>query len=80
MSDEMTIVIRCEDDAFWATVNEFPGVFATGATLAELRESLAEGISLWLAAPDEEPRRVVIADLVFDEPLRASLQTPLLFA
>ena len=38
--------VRFEDQAYWATVDEYPGVFATGDTLDELRESLEEGISL----------------------------------
>jgi hypothetical protein len=32
--------VRHEDDSFWATVDEFPGVLATGDDLDELRESL----------------------------------------
>jgi predicted RNase H-like HicB family nuclease len=43
--------VRHEDDAFWATVDEYPGVLATGDDLDELRESLQEGIALVLAGP-----------------------------
>jgi excisionase family DNA binding protein len=35
-----------EDGAYWATVDEHPGVFATGDTLEELGKSLQEGIAL----------------------------------
>ena len=36
--------IRQEDGSLWATVDEYPGVFATGDDLEELRASLEEGI------------------------------------
>jgi predicted RNase H-like HicB family nuclease len=47
--EQLSIVVHIEDGAFWATVDEFPGVFATGDTLEELRESLEEGVSLYLS-------------------------------
>lgn len=50
-SQELHICLRLEDGAYWATVEEFPGVFATGDDLEELRESLEEGISLVLTEP-----------------------------
>ena len=53
MPDQLTITIRLEDGGMWATVEEFPGVFATGDTLAELRESLEEGISMYLTGPNK---------------------------
>ena len=43
---DLHVKVRHEDDSLWATVDEFPGVFATGDNLDELRESLEEGISL----------------------------------
>jgi predicted RNase H-like HicB family nuclease len=49
------ISVRHEDDAYWATVDEFPGVFATGDDLDELRASLEEGIALVLAPPGQQP-------------------------
>jgi predicted RNase H-like HicB family nuclease len=58
------INVRFEDDALWATVDEFPGVFATGDNLEELRESLEEGIALVLAEPGEKPPTISL------EPLR----------
>jgi len=53
MGELLQIDIRLAGDAFWATVREFPGVFATGDSLQELRESLEEGIALVLAERDE---------------------------
>lgn len=53
MPDQLTLTIRLEDGAMWATVEEFPGVFATGDTLEELRASLQEGISLYVSQPDQ---------------------------
>lgn len=55
MASNLNIVVHDGDGALWATVQEMPGVFATGDTMDELRESLEEGISLWLAEPGEEP-------------------------
>jgi predicted RNase H-like HicB family nuclease len=43
-----------EDGSLWATVEEFPGVFATGDTTEDLRVSLEEGISLYLAEPGKD--------------------------
>lgn len=50
--DGLCVHVRSEDGSFWATVEEYPGVFATGDTLDELRESLEEGVAL--VAPDRE--------------------------
>jgi predicted RNase H-like HicB family nuclease len=49
--------IRQEDGAFWATVDEYPGVFATGDDLEELRASLEEGIQL-MKGEDAPPFRL----------------------
>ena len=62
-SQQLHVHVRSEDGAFWATVAEFPGVFATGDTLEELRESLEEGIALILARPDQELPVVTIGEL-----------------
>jgi predicted RNase H-like HicB family nuclease len=59
----LNVRVRLEDDVRWASVGEFPGVFATGDNLDELRESLAEGIALILASPDIEPPKVTLAPL-----------------
>jgi predicted RNase H-like HicB family nuclease len=63
MPDQLTLIIRLEDGAMWATVEEFPGVFATGDTLEELRVSLEEGISLYVAEPDKPVVCVRLAPL-----------------
>ena len=53
-TQELHVNVRHEDDSLWATVDEFPGVFATGDNLDELRQSLEEGISLVLERPNGE--------------------------
>jgi predicted RNase H-like HicB family nuclease len=60
---ELHVRVRHEDDSFWATVDEFPGVFATGDTLDELRKSLEEGISLVLERPNGEVPTVSLQPL-----------------
>jgi predicted RNase H-like HicB family nuclease len=62
--------IRQEDGSFWATVDEYPGVLATGDDLEELRESLEEGIRLMKAGPDEDLPPVRLS------PLTLSNETP----
>lgn len=69
---QLHVNVRHEDNAFWATVDEFPGVLATGDDLDELRESLQEGIALILARPDEEPPAVTLSALHL-EPVGAEL-------
>jgi predicted RNase H-like HicB family nuclease len=52
----LNVRIRDEDGAVWATVDEYPGVLATGDDLEELRASLEEGIRLISAdAGDDLP-------------------------
>lgn len=41
-------------EELWAEVLELPGVFAMGATMAELNESLTEAISLYLSEPGSD--------------------------
>lgn len=64
--------VRLEDDSLWATVDEYPGVLATGDNLDELRESLEEGIALVLAKPGEDPPAVRLAPLQQPVPTVAS--------
>jgi len=45
----------------WAEVLELPGVFVTGASMAELRQALTEAISLYLSEPGSE-RHVELED------------------
>lgn len=73
------VSVRLEDDVYWATVDEFPGVFATGDNLGELRESLEEGIALVLAAPGEEPPAVTLAPLRH-EPVAMAASSELVYA
>lgn len=49
----VTVEIHKEDGSFWATVEEMPGVFASGGTMEELEEALAEAIGMYVAAPGE---------------------------
>jgi predicted RNase H-like HicB family nuclease len=62
-TEELHVNVRHEDDSLWATVDEYPGVFATGDTLDELRESLEEGISLVLERPNGEVPTVTLQPL-----------------
>ena len=74
--NELHVNVRFEDESFWATVDEFPGVFATGESLAELRASLEEGIGLVLASPGEPPPVVRLAPLRH-EPVSAAASSEL---
>ncbi|MGH2878392.1 MAG: type II toxin-antitoxin system HicB family antitoxin [Solirubrobacteraceae bacterium] len=62
-TQQLQVDVRFEDGSLWATVEEFPEVFAAGDDLDELRESLEEGIALVLARPGEEPPAVKLASL-----------------
>jgi predicted RNase H-like HicB family nuclease len=76
---QLHLNVRFEDDAFWGTVDEFPGVFATGDNLEELRESLQEGIALMLADPGEEPPTVQLAPLR-PAPIETTASSELVYA
>jgi len=76
---ELHVKVRFEDEAFWTTVDEFPGVFATGDSLAELRASLEEGIALALGSPGEPPPVVRLAPLRH-EPVSATASSELSYA
>ncbi len=45
---ELTVVVHQERGSFWSEVSELPGCFASGRTLDELREALAEALGLYL--------------------------------
>jgi predicted RNase H-like HicB family nuclease len=45
---ELTVVVHQEREEFWSEVSELPGCFASGRTLDELREALAEAVGLYL--------------------------------
>lgn len=60
MHQTIGVHVHFEDRAYWATVEEYPGVFAAGDTLEELHASLEEGLSLVIrgADPDRRPARL----------------------
>lgn len=64
MPHELTVQVRFEDGALWATIDEYPGVFATGDTIEELQDSLAEGLSLVLSEPGGPAATVRLGNLV----------------
>ena len=76
---QLHINVRLEDDSLWGTVEEYPGVFATGDNLDELRESLQEGIALVLASPGQEPPKVSLAPL-HPEPVATTASSELVYA
>lgn len=63
MEQRLHVRVRDEDGAFWATVDEYPGVLAAGDDLEELRVSLEEGICLITAAPGAETPDLRLSEL-----------------
>jgi predicted RNase H-like HicB family nuclease len=59
----LSVKIRFEDGTIWATVDEMPGVFAAGDTIAELHESLQEAVALYLAPEGQDPPRIELQEL-----------------
>ncbi len=49
---KLRVTIHNEAGTMWATVVEYPGVFATGDTMAELLESLGEGLAAVVTADE----------------------------
>ena len=47
-----TVRVRNEDGMLWATVDQLPGLFASGQDEDELREALIEAIGLYLSTPE----------------------------
>lgn len=76
---QLHVNLRLEHGSLWATVDEYPGVFATGDNLDELRVSLQEGIALVLARPGEEPPAVTLAPL-HSEPVAMTASSELVYA
>jgi predicted RNase H-like HicB family nuclease len=76
---QLRVNVRLEDGSLWATVDEYPGVFATGDNLDELRVSLQEGIALVLAGPGEQPPTVTLAPL-HPEPVATTASAELVYA
>jgi predicted RNase H-like HicB family nuclease len=59
MAEPETYTVRTHSEPgqdLWTEVLELPGVFAAGADMPELRESLTEAISLYLSEPGAEKR------------------------
>jgi predicted RNase H-like HicB family nuclease len=63
MATDVTIKMREEDGTLWATVEEYPGVFASGDTVEELVESIREGLELVLNEPGGPHRSVTVAEV-----------------
>jgi predicted RNase H-like HicB family nuclease len=78
-TQELHFNVRHEDDSLWATVDEFPGVFATGDNLEELRQSLEEGIALVLERPNGEVPTVTLQPLRL-EPVQTTASAELVYA
>jgi predicted RNase H-like HicB family nuclease len=76
---QLHVNVRLEDGSLWATVDEYPGVFATGDNLDELRESLQDGIALVVARPGEELPTVMLAPL-HPEPIAMTASAELVYA
>ncbi|HXD55312.1 MAG TPA: hypothetical protein VN618_11205 [Solirubrobacteraceae bacterium] len=78
-NQQLHINVFYEDDHMWATVDEFPGVFATGDNYDELRDSLAEGIALVLERDNGERPAVSIAPWEI-EPAETKASAELVYA
>ena len=44
---EIRAIVHHEDGAYWAEVPECPGLFASGESLDELAEAIAEAWAMW---------------------------------
>lgn len=58
--------VHHEDGSYWAEVQELPGCFASGDTIAELIGSVEEAVALYLAPPEGEAPPVTIELAGFD--------------
>lgn len=70
-SRDMTVQVHFEDGAYWATVDEYPGLFAAGDTEEELFESVADGLRAYLATAGREPQ-IELRDVAASEQPSAS--------
>jgi predicted RNase H-like HicB family nuclease len=59
---EVTVSVYSERGSLWSEVSELPGCFASGRTVEELRESLAEAVGLYLWDSPGELRGDLRAD------------------
>jgi predicted RNase H-like HicB family nuclease len=71
---QVHVQIRHEDGSLWATVDEYPGVLATGDDLEELRESVEEGIRLMKTAPGEDLASFRLSELTLPGETTASAE------
>jgi len=68
---ELTVVVHSERGGFWSEVCELPGCFASGGTLEELHEALAESIGLYLwdvPAPTLTPEKLTVGEARIEIP------------
>jgi hypothetical protein len=63
MSKQLHVNVHQEDGSYWAEVQELPGCFASGDTVAELVESVEEAVALYLAPPDVKDAPAVAIEL-----------------
>jgi predicted RNase H-like HicB family nuclease len=49
---------RAEDGTIWGYTSEVPGAFGAGDTLEEAKESLREGIRLWIEVARENGEEI----------------------
>ena len=74
----LRVDVHREDGSYWAEVRELPGCFAAGDTIAELIESIEEGVALYLASPERKapPVKIELAGLDLslesEQPLQAA--------
>jgi predicted RNase H-like HicB family nuclease len=79
MPRQLHVNVHQEDGSYWAEVQELPGCFASGDTVAELIESVEEAVALYLAPADAEdapPVEIELAgfdlSLESEKPLQAA--------
>jgi predicted RNase H-like HicB family nuclease len=65
---DLTVRVHREPNQLWAEVEELPGCFASGETLAELWEALAEAVGLYLSDDgSRSPATIVSTSMVTSE-------------
>lgn len=63
MPRQLHVSVHHEDGSYWAEVQELPGCFASGDTIAELIESVEEAVALYLAPADADDAQPVAIEL-----------------
>ncbi len=64
---DYNVVVHHEEDSYWAEVDGLPGCFAAGDTVDELRESLEDSVTAYLAT-DGSTATVRIARIELSDP------------